>query len=107
MAKLYVTEYSGTGDLVAQGNIAAEPENTTQVVSFTGTAGVSSAFNASTAVVRVQPDGICSLVFSTYTAGAAVDPSATTSNRRMVAGQTEYFKVPAGKGFKVSAITNT
>ena len=107
MAKLYVTEYSGTGDIVAQGNIASQPENTTQVVTFTGTAGVSSAFANNTSIVRLQPDGICSIAFSTYTAGAAVDPSATTSGMRMISGQTEYFKVPTGRGFKVSAITNT
>lgn len=107
MAKLYVTEYTGTGDLVAQGNVAAEPENTTQVVSFTGTQGTSSAFANNTTMVRLQSDSICSVVFSTYTAGAAVDPVATANNRRMVAGQTEYFKIPTGRGFKVSAITNS
>lgn len=101
MAKLYVTEYSGTGDNVAQGNIAMEPENTTQVVSFTGTAGISSAFGTNTTIVRIQPDSICSVFFSS--AGTA----ATTSNRRMVAGQTEYFKVPRNKAYVVSAIVNT
>lgn len=100
MAKLYVTEYSGTGDLVTQGNIAAEPEITTQVVSFTGTAAASSAFNNGTRFVRLQSDSICSVVFGTT-------PTATTNNRRMAADQIEYFKVPVGKAYKVSAITNT
>lgn len=100
MANLYITEYSGTYD--TNGNaIPFEPENTTQVVAFTGTAGTSAAFGNTTSLVRIQPDGICSVFFST--AGTA----ATTSKRRMTSGQTESFLVPVGKGYKVSAITNT
>lgn len=101
MANLYITEYSSTGDVIAQGNVALEPEITTQVVAFTGTAAASSAFNNATTFVRLQPDNICSVLFS------AAGTAATTSNRRMVSGQTEYFKVPRNKAFKVSAITNT
>lgn len=108
MAKLYITEYAGTGDLIAQGNIAMEPMTADQTpLSFTGTAGVSAAFNGATNIVRIHPDSICSIAFSTTSAGTVSDPSATTSNRRMAAGQTEYFKVPQGKGYKVSAIVNT
>lgn len=100
MSTLYITEYSGTGNS-SQGIVANEPENTTQAISFTGTAGTSSAFLNNTGLVRLQTDGICSVFFST--AGTA----ATTSKRRMTAGQTEWFQVPVGKAFKVSAITNT
>lgn len=107
MSKLYVTEYAGTGDQLGSGNIAQEPQITGQTVTFTGTAGVSSAFSGNTHFVRLQPDAVCSVVFSTYTAGASVDPSAATTDRRMAASQTEYFKVPVGQGFKVSAIANS
>lgn len=100
MAKLYVTEYVDTGNIVGQGNIAYEPEATTQVITYTGTAGASSAFNAGTQIVRLHTDSICSVFFGT-------DPTATTDKRRMVAGQTEYFKVPQGRSYKVSAIVNT
>lgn len=101
MAKLYVTEYVSTGDIVGQGNIAAEPEVATQVVTYTGTAAASTAFGTATRIIRLHTDSICSVFFSV----AGTD--ATTSNRRMVAGQTEYFKVPGGQSYKVSAIVNT
>ena len=101
MAKLYVTEYAGAGGNVTQGNVAKEPEITTQVVSFTGTAGVSSAFATNTSIIRVHPDGICSVLVS------AAGTAATTANKRMNLGQTEYFEVPAGQSYKISAITNT
>ena len=37
--------------------------------------------------------------------GASTDPTATTSNKRLAANQTEYFGVPAG--MKLSVIANT
>jgi hypothetical protein len=42
-------------------------------------------------------DSICSVSFGTT-------PTATTSDPRMAAGQTEFHGVPVGAGFKVSAI---
>lgn len=100
MSVLYIEEF--TTALVQNGGVVAvgqEPAVAVQAVTFTGTAGTSSAFNAATKIVRLHTDGICSYRFST--AGTA----ATTSYPRMVAGQTEYFAVlPADK---VSAVTNT
>lgn len=95
MAKLYVTEYTGVGP----DGIANEPELTTQVVTFTTTTQ-SAAFSASTSLVRIHTDAICSILFGT-------NPTATTSTKRMVAGQTEYFRVPLNKAYKVAAVTNT
>lgn len=94
MAKIYITEYAR-----AENGIPQEPEITTQVVTFT-THTESSAFNPSTSYVRIQPDAICSVAFGT----AAV---ATTSSRRMIAGQTETVKVPTNKLYLISAVTNT
>ncbi len=95
MSILYVTEYAD-----AKGTIPKEPAITTQAVSFTGTHGESSALNPSTALVRLQADGICSVIFGTA-------PTATTSHRRMTAGQTEWFTVSPNTALKVSAVTNT
>ena len=99
MSNLYISEYSDmpqqTGILIQAGH---EPAVATQKVAFTGTAGQSAAFNAKTRFVRIHVDGIASVAFGS-------NPTATTSDARMVAGQTEFFGVNPGD--KVSAITNT
>lgn len=94
---MYVTEYA---DPSISATFPYEPAITDQKITFTGTAGTSAAFAVNTALVRVQVDGIASVVFGTA-------PTATTANRRMTAGQTEYFRVLAGQSYKVSAITTT
>jgi len=93
-----VSEYSGTQ--FQGGNVVSPPQevSTDQVVDYTAGVTSSNAFKANTNVVRVQPDSICSIAF-----GPA--PTATTSNKRLVAGSVEYFGVQPG--WKVSAITNT
>jgi len=48
--------------------------------------------------VRLHADSVCSVLFGT-------NPTATTANARMAAGQTEYFGV--APGMKVSVIANT
>lgn len=92
MSKLYVAEYA-QGDA----NCAKEPALVDTFVTFS-TEAKSAAFNALTTFVRLHTDAICSIAFGK-------DPTATTSNKRMVAGQTEYFAVESG--FKVSVIANT
>ncbi len=76
-----------------------EPPVATQTVSYT-THAESSTFNAKTRLVRLHTDSICSFVFGTA-------PSATTSDSRMAAGQTEYHGVRLGQSLKVSAVANT
>lgn len=101
MATLYITEFSAPGLQagsvipVAVGVPVAE-----QTRSISGTSAQSSAFNAATTLVRLHTDAICSIQIGT-------DPTATTPTMRMAADTTEYFAVPAGKSFKVAAITNT
>lgn len=98
MSTMYVTEYADPGSYSS--TFLAEPAVADQKITFTGTAGTSAAFAGNTAIVRIQVDGIASILFGTA-------PTATTSYRRMTAGQTEYFRVPAGQSYKVSAITTT
>lgn len=100
MATLYVTEYAAPAHIGGLFPVAKEPEITTQAVAYTGTAAASSAFASNTTLVRIHTDSICSILFGTA-------PTATTSKKRMVAGQTEYFAVPVGLSYKVSAIVNT
>lgn len=93
MASLYVAEYNGTNE-----GSPNTPPIAEQVVTYTGTAAASTAFNARTTLIRVHTDAICSIAF-----GKA--PVAVVTNARLVAGQTEYFAV--GAGDKISAITNS
>jgi hypothetical protein len=97
MASLYISEY--TQNSIDSPTLVSEPSVSSQVVAFTATAGTSTAFRTDTRMVRLHPDGICSIKF-----GVAPTAVANT-DARMVAGQTEYFKVTPG--FKVSAVTST
>lgn len=99
MSTLYITEYEelakdGTGAVIQAGK---EPAITTQTVSFTGTAGVSAAFNARTNYVRLYADGAGFLLFG-------VSPTAVTASGTPIALTTaEYFGVIPAQ--KVSAVT--
>lgn len=100
MSNLYISEYADVGRMGGIFPAGAEP-CTDQVVAFTATAGTSSAFQNNTSLVRIHTDGIASILFGTA-------PTATANtNKRMVAGQTEYFSVPLGMSYKVSAVTST
>lgn len=96
MAILYISEY--TQQQISQPTVGTEPSVANQAVTFTGTPGQSAAFRSDTKMVRIHPDGICSIKFGT-------NPTAATTDARMVAGQTEYFLI--SPGYKISAITNT
>jgi hypothetical protein len=50
-------------------------------------------------MVRLNCDAVCSVLF-----GQA--PSASTSNGRLAANQTEFRGVPEGMAFKVSVVAN-
>lgn len=102
MAKLYVTEYSDVGQTVRGGTpVAAENSSTVDQtpISFSTTTQ-SAAFAATTVLVRIHTDSICSIAFGT-------NPTATTNNKRMAADQSEYFGVPVGLSYKVAVISNT
>lgn len=98
VSKLYVSEYSGTQ--FQGGNVTSPPQelSTDQVVDFSGGVTASAAFKNNTNLIRLQSDSICSFAFGTA-------PVATTSNKRLAAGISEFYGVQPG--WKVSAITNT
>lgn len=104
MATLYVSEYANVaavghsyGPATVVGQAPLEPPLAEYTVPF---GSASAAFQAKTTFVRLHADAICSVAF-----GAS--PSASTTNKRMAANQTEYFGVPAGLGFSVSVVSNT
>ncbi len=100
MSTLFVNEYrdmpnvNGTGYPVAQ-----EPRLATNNVTYTGTPGVSAAFNTNTRFIAVTSDGIFSYLVSTAGTSAAI------TDFRIPAGIIIYLGVKAGD--KISAITNT
>lgn len=101
MARVYVTEYTRMGTEWA-GSVpiaaALEPCNADQTpIETSGTSQQSAAFAGGTRVIRVHTDDVISFAIGD-------DPTATTNNRRMAAGQTEYFSVTPGH--KIAVIDN-
>jgi len=97
MATLYVEELATMG-LYGAAQIAARPGVAAQTVAIGGSSTQSSAFNAQTKFIRVHTDAICSIAIGS-------NPTATTSNCRLAADQTEYFGVQPGD--KIAVISNT
>lgn len=99
MAFIYITEH--THSRIVQGQlvpVVSMPPLATQRVANAGATTQSSAFNAKTVLVAVHSDSICSVEFG-------LNPTATTSSRRLAANSTEYFQVEPGH--RVAAILNT
>lgn len=95
MAKVYISEYEDNGRSIG----AQEPSLVEQTpVAIGGTSAQSAAFAATTRIVRIHTDAICSIAFGS-------NPTATANSKRLAAGQTEYFGVQGGH--KVAVITNT
>jgi hypothetical protein len=90
MAFVYLTEYVTVG-LARSGDmpVPQEPALAEQKLVNTGGSVASAALNSRTRLVRIHADSICSVTFGTGT------PTATTSNRRFAAGQTEYVSIDA------------
>lgn len=101
MATAYISEYADAGRLGGIIPVGAEPATDQSPLTYTGTAGLSAAFAPTTNLVRIHVDGIASIKFGTAPTAVA------NTNKRMTAGQTEYFTVPMGRSFKVSVVTST
>jgi len=85
-------------DSINEGIIQALAPGTCQAITTSGSSAASSAFAASTRVVRVVATQNVNFMF-----GAS--PTATTSMNYLPAGQVEYFKVTGGE--KVAVIQNS
>lgn len=99
MSTLYITEYASTLNQAGGVPIALEPALNDQTVTISGSSTQSAALKQNTQIVRLETDTICSVLFG-------ANPSATTSNRRMQAGDIEYFGVNT-QGLKIAVISNT
>ena len=104
MAVLYVEEYS---QLVMTPNglaaMAQQPVLQSQTVAIgSGSVTPTRAFLPATKFVRLHTDAICSVLF-----GPFGSTTATATNARMAANQTEYFGVPQNASWTVAVITNT
>ena len=101
MSTLYVTEYVDVMHGPSEVGVGVEPGTDQPPVTFTATHAESATFANNTKLVRIHVDGIASIKFGTAPVAVA------NTNKRMTAGQTEYFGVAQGSGLKVSAVTST
>ena len=90
MAVLFISEYPRLAiDAAGAGvPIGVEP-GTDQTVAIGGVSTQSNAFRGGTKMVRLHTDSICHVLFGE-------DPTASSANKRMAAGQTEFFGVREG-----------
>lgn len=109
MAVLFIAEFQGLG--APSGNLqqsAQVPPVAQQTLAIGVGSVASNAFNARTQMIRVHTDAICSIAFGaapTTPGGTGSTPTATNTNMRLAANQTEYFAVYPGQIMAV--ITNT
>jgi hypothetical protein len=97
MAFLYVAEFERPRNQWV--TIANAPPIAEQTIAIGGASvACTNAFNAKTAMIRVETDSICSIAIGTA-------PTATTSTMRMNAGDCEYFSV--SPNMKIAVISNT
>lgn len=93
MSFLYIAEYDRLPLGLNRETLICshEPALVEQKISISGSSGQSNAFGPTTKYIRIHTDAICHLMFSP-------DPTATTSNQRFAADQTEIKGVqPNGK----------
>jgi len=101
MAKLWITEFgemanqTRSEDIGGVPQVAKLPSVAAQVVTFT-TSAQSAALNPRTRFVRIISDANCHAL-------AGANPTATTSNMRIVADAAEYFAVEPGQKIAVVA----
>lgn len=97
MTTLYVAEFERNRNQWVQ--IANMPPLAEQTIAISGSSTqATNAFNAKTALIRVETDTICSIAIG-------ANPTAATTNMRMAADQVEYFSVQPNH--KIAVILNT
>jgi hypothetical protein len=94
MATCYIGEYSGGSPHAMAA--PREPPLSEQTVEITGGSLQSAAFSGDTKMIRVNVDAACSIL-------VGPNPTATTTNKRLAANQTEFFTVEPGHQLAVIA----
>jgi len=98
MSTLYIAEFKAIGKSSGSSLQAPlEPPLSEQTVTFTTSSVQGSALNHATRLVRIHVDAD-----SHFAVGSS--PTATTSNRKMIAGQTEYLAIPQGSSLNIAVI---
>lgn len=102
MATLYITEIATQGQ---DGNtkqiiLPQFPPLAEQTVAIAAGSAQSAALNASTTMVRLHTDAVCSVAIG-------ANPTATAANMRMAANTSEWVSIPRGSSPKIAVITNT
>ena len=105
MAFLYITEHTQLPQYQGSNTPAPEmPPLATQRIDNTGATTQSAVFNSKARVIGLHTDSICSVEFG-------VNPTATTSSRRLAANSTEYFSIPShptvNGAMRLAVILNT
>lgn len=96
MSTLYISEH--TAGTIAGTQVVAEPAAAEQTVAIGAGSVASQPFGEHTKIVRIHCDVICSIAFGKT-------PTASISNKRLAANQTECFSVRPGDS--VAVIANT
>lgn len=100
MAVVFITEYADIVSTIRGATaIPVDPPLAEQTVAIGAGSLQSAAFNAATKFVRIHTDAICSINCN------AANPTATATNGRFAANQTEFRGVSPGN--KLAVITNT
>ena len=105
MAFIYIQEFPGSSQVVNYVGMAPQaewPPIGSQKVAF---AAPSAKLGATTRVVRLTCDAICSYVVSRGPPASGVTVAAAATDARLAAGAVEYLAVQPGS--VIAAITNT
>jgi hypothetical protein len=107
MTTLYISEFPDLAQGINRGgvNLVDLPPIAKQTVSLAGGTQASAPFSATTKVIRLMADSVCSIVTSHGRPPTGVTPSATTADMRLAANQEYYFRVQPGS--VLAAIPNT
>lgn len=97
MASLYIAEFERPRD--GRVNIGNAPPIAEQKITISGSSTASAAFQATTRLVRIHTDAICSIKFG------ATAPTVDNTSMRLPADTIEYFSV--NNNSFVSVISNT
>lgn len=98
--RLFIAEYADISETVrGAAQAPKDPPITEQLITISGTATQSAAFNVATRFILITTDTICSVLVG------GTNPVATGSNHRMAADQAEFRGVLGGD--KLSVISNT
>lgn len=99
MAVLYISEFANMAGVGSRPvNVAPMPPLVEQTVAIGAGSVQSNAFSATTQIIRVCADAVCSIVIG-------ANPTATATTMRLAANVPEYFAVQPGQ--KLAVITNT